>query len=141
MTPSVAPRDPKQSRVGRSPASHLAQKADENLRKPPEEVKAVEEARTSGETTSKDATDGTAMAMEAARPDEAAAAATATVPAKTGEKTKEGNDEAEEAKSAALPDEADTGDEDSEEDDVSVLTDGGAEADDGTYRASPPGDG
>ena len=76
--------------------------------------------------------------MEVVRTDEAAAAVPATAPAKTGKKKKEDNDEAEEAKSAALPDEADAGDEDSEEDDVSVLTDGGAEADDGVTPRKHP---
>ena len=67
LTPSVAPRDSKQSRVGRSPASHLAQKAGENLRKTPAAVKAVEEARTGGEAQPETTEEATSKEVEEAR--------------------------------------------------------------------------
>ena len=68
LTPSVAPKDAKQSRIGRSPASHLAQKAGENLQKTPGDVKAVVEARKGGadKGRAKTATDSKEMTLVAA---------------------------------------------------------------------------
>mmetsp|Transcript_14719 Transcript_14719/g.42395 ORF Transcript_14719/g.42395 Transcript_14719/m.42395 type:complete len:453 (-) Transcript_14719:350-1708(-) len=62
LTPSVAPKDAKQSRVGRSPVSHLAQKAGENLTKTPADAKAVVEARKGGKDAVADEAVGTAEA-------------------------------------------------------------------------------